>query len=310
MGKVKGIFGSNISGRVGNVVFRKNGSENIVSQRPANVKNPRSEMQQRQRAYIKSVASAYSVLRPLCDHSFEGIAYGGRSMNYFNKINYKIVSSAQKAVLKNSYDVIVPLNLQISKGIITWNGFNQEEGVIATLSKYMAANNITDLSAMTYKQLLEALMLQDGDQLTVINIIMKSDGNVFTGPGGVQQESVVMSYSRYIFSGQLQEKAFEKSAASETKFHFNPKILLSTSEVSEDAKISAVAGGDMSIETNGYGQQYMHSAIVSRKIGDQWARSTASLYVDNKDNEANFEIDAVLPSYMPSDERYLNNAEK
>lgn len=308
MGKVKGIFASNISGRVGNVVFRKNGSENIVSQRPASVKNPRSEMQQRQRAYIKSVASAYSVLRPLCDHSFEGVAYGGRSMNYFNKINYQIVSGAQKAVLKNSSDVIVPVAFQISKGIINWNGFNQEEGVIATLSKYMQANNITDLAAMTYKQLLEALMLQDGDQLTVVNI--KSGDNVYTGPNMIQQESVVMSYSRYIFSGQLQEKAFVKSAASETKFNINPKILLSTSQVSEDAKITAVGMGEISVETNGYGKQYMHSAIVSRKVGDVWARSTAFVFVDDKSMEGSYDIDTVLPSYMPTDERYLNNAEK
>ena len=89
MGKIEGIFATNISGKVGNVVFRKNGKQNIVSQRPASVKNPRTDMQQRQRAYIKTVSSAYSVLRPICDHSFEGVAYGADSMNFFKKENYK-----------------------------------------------------------------------------------------------------------------------------------------------------------------------------------------------------------------------------
>ena len=71
MGKIEGIFATNISGKVGNVVFRKAGKQNIVSQRPASIKNPRTDMQQRQRAYIKTVSSAYSVLKPICDHSFE-----------------------------------------------------------------------------------------------------------------------------------------------------------------------------------------------------------------------------------------------
>ena len=106
MGKVKGIFASNISGRVGNVVFRKGAKANIVSQRPAAVKNPRSDLQQIQRAYIKTVASAYSVFKAICDHSFEGISYGGPSMHYFNKINYPVVSGAKKAVLKNSDSTI------------------------------------------------------------------------------------------------------------------------------------------------------------------------------------------------------------
>ena len=122
MGKIEGIFATNISGKVGNVVFRKAGKQNIVSQRPASVKNPRTDMQQRQRAYIKTVSSAYSVLKPICDHSFEGVAYGADSMNFFKKKNYKIVSNAGKAVLKNSSNVVVPCPLQISFGSIKWAG--------------------------------------------------------------------------------------------------------------------------------------------------------------------------------------------
>lgn len=309
MGKVKGIFASNISGRVGNVVFRKNGSENIVSQRPASVKNPRSEMQQRQRAYIKSVASAYSVLKPLCDHSFEGIAYGGRSMNYFNKINYQIVSGAQKAVLKNSNDVVVPVPLQISKGEITWNGDINQDGLIASLHGYMTANNITDIGEMTYKQLLEALMLQDGDQLTVLAV---KNGDINYNYGSVLiQQNGLLTYSRYILTGEMTEKAFVKNTGeTSATYKINPSILLSSSQVAENAVISVTTSGQMNVKAGNSSTLYMHSAIISRKIGDKWARSAAYLYVDDKSNDEQYDIDNVLPSYMPTDERYLNNAEK
>lgn len=308
MGKVKGIFASNISGRVGNVVFRKNGKANVVSQRPAAVKNPRTNLQQIQRAYIKSVTSAYSVFCKICDHSFEGVSYGARSMNFFNKVNYPVVSGARKAVFKNSDSVVVPVAFIMSKGSITWNGSLKDNGVIADISQYMANNKVTNIANFEYSQLLEALNLKVGDQITVINV--KLLDRTFTSQNGlVSQNANSMSFARYILkSADGTTKAFVADGGEASgKYKLNPDILAEDSLMSYDAEIKISSKGSFSIETSGGDNPQYYTAIISRKNGDKWLRSNATLYVSNEDTS--YDISNVLSSYMPSDEPYLNAAE-
>ena len=305
MGKVKGIFASNITGKVGNVVFRQNGKQNIVSQRPANVKNPRSNMQQMQRAYIKTVACAYSVLQPICDHSYEGVSYGGPSMNFFNKENYRIVSSDRKAVTKNSSKVVVNSAFLVSKGSISWNESWGEGGQIADISKYMADNKITDISTLKYSQLLEALGINRGDQLTIMSLLRNR--RVYMGPNGLMQKATSLYYTRYIFESEDDTTlAFVSNGAD--SFKLNSSILSTNSETNWEAVLVADNNGHLKVVDRNGKVPYMHTAIISRKIADKWLRSTASLYTGDTTTEE-YNIEKVLPSYSPSGERYLNNAE-
>ena len=311
MGKIEGIFATNISGKVGNVVFRKNGKQNIVSQRPASVKNPRTDMQQRQRAYIKTVSSAYSVLRPICDHSFEGVAYGADSMNFFKKENYKIVSNAGRAVLKNSSNVVVDAPFLLSKGSIKWNSSFGSSGRIADISDYMNKNNIESLDQLTFAQLLDALNLKKGDQLTVVNLI--SSNQNYVAPNGIIQYSCEISYSRYIFDSVSDStKAFVlKRAVSDDykEYTFNASILAKDSEIDARALLVSSSYFDIYIVNTITSDVNMYSAIISRRNADKWLRSTESLFtLDNTDES--YSIENALPSYGPTGERYLNNAER
>ena len=309
MGIVKGIFASNISGKVGNVVFRKNGKANVVSQRPANVKNPRTDLQQMQRAYIKSVASAYSVFKEICDHSFEGLSYGGPSMHYFNKINYPVVSGAKKAVLRNSNSVVVPVPFVMSKGSINWNSDFGTAGQIADISAYMAEKKITNITDVQYGQLLEALGLMDGDQITII--LVYNDNQKFLSPNGlVTQFANYISYARYILkSSELTTKAFVKVEQSTELYVLNPAILAEDSLMNNNASIVVAAEGKISIDVDS-DVMSIYTAIISRKNGDKWLRSNASMFVSNVGSNTAYDISNVLPSYSPSQEPYLNGAEK
>lgn len=307
MGKIEGIFATNISGKVGNVVFRKNGKQNIVSQRPASVKNPRTDMQQRQRAYIKTVSSAYSVLRPICDHSFEGVAYGADSMNFFKKENYKIVSSEGKAVLKNSSNVIVDSEFLISKGSIVWNK-NFEGGQICDISEYLYENGVQDITELEIGQFLQALGIKNGDQLTVINL--SHDGHVYTAPNGIKQIASNIYYSRYIIeSGDSTKKAFVKRSVGDYYYILNASILAQESEIDANAVIVVDTNGVIFIVDSTDTLPNIYTAIISRRNGDKWLRSTATLNIYNAGNSV-FDIEKVLPSYRPTGERYLNNAER
>lgn len=311
MGKIEGIFATNISGKVGNVVFRKAGKQNIVSQRPASVKNPRTDMQQRQRAYIKTVSSAYSVLKPICDHSFEGVAYGADSMNFFKKENYKIVSEAGRAVLKNSSNVVVDAPFLLSKGSIEWNGYLGSSGGIADISDYMSKNNIESMDELSFAQLLDALNLKKGDQLTVVNV--SESAQSYVAPNGVSQSGYEISYSRYIFESESDStKAFVlKDAVDEyyKTYAINPSILGKESEINMKAELEASSYFDLYIRNNINTYVNMHSAIISRRDSNKWLRSTETLYISDNKNES-FSIENALPSYNPTGERYLNNAKR
>lgn len=312
MGKVKGIFATNISGKVGNVVFRKNGKQNVVSQRPASVKNPRSDDQQRQRAFIKTVASAYSVFKQICDHSFEGVTYGGKSMNFFNKENYRIVASDVKAVLKNSSNVVVPDKFLMAKGSIRWNNSWGEGGQIADIGTYLTDNKITDLAELKYFQLLEALGLKRGDQLTIICV--SQTGQAFFMDGNrVEQRACEMYYTRYIFDTSETATTTTKALTAETGstggYRLSASILAEESELDWRAVLNVDAKGVVKIHTQDANAPYMCTAIISRRSADKWLRSTATM---NTSDEfiGQVGIEDVLPSYSPSGERYLNNAER
>lgn len=310
MGKIEGIFATNISGKVGNVVFRKNGKQNIVSQRPASVKNPRTDIQQRQRAYIKTVSSAYSVLRPICDHSFEGVAYGADSMNFFKRENYKIVSKEGKAVLKNSSNVVVDAPFLLSKGSIEWNRDIGSSGRIADISIYMNENNIERMDQLTFAQLLDALNLKKGDQLTVINVSIGNQG--YVAPNGMEQYASEIYYSRYIFESESDStKAFVLIGATSDdykEYTFNEAILAKDSKIDARSVLVSSSYLDIYIVNTITTDVNMYSAIISRRNADKWLRSTEYLFSDTTDIAYN--IENALPSYGPTGERYLNNAEK
>lgn len=308
MGKIEGVFATNISGKVGNVVFRKAGKQNIVSQRPASVKNPRTDMQQRQRAYIKTVSSAYSVLKQICDHSFEGVAYGADSMNFFKKQNYKIVSKAGKAVLKNSSNVVVNSEFLISKGSIKWNMALDEAGQIANISQFMNQYKITSIADITYDKLCDALGIKKGDQLTIINVLKL--GKLYES-SLTDQWSCNMYFSRYVLNAVAEgsTKAFVKSGGSSEDYILNASILAKESEFDFNAVLVATEAGVLKIINKVDEQPYMYTAIISRRGVDKWLRSTANLYTGDDLGEEYY-IKYVLPTYNPTGKRYLNNAER
>lgn len=308
MGKIEGIFATNISGKVGNVVFRKAGKQNIVSQRPASVKNPRTDMQQRQRAYIKTVSSAYSVLKPICDHSFEGVAYGADSMNFFKKENYKIVSKEGKAVLKNSSNVVVDAPFLLSKGSIIWNSSISSGGQIADIMSYMSKNNIESIEQITFAQLLDALNIKKGDQLTVINA--STLDQAYVASDGSRQYACGFYYSRYILEGGNENtKAFILRNPDSDEYILNASILGVESKIDANAVLVATSFGKIVIQNIESAEPEMFSAIISRRCADKWLRSTETLYVLNSAITGN-SIEHALPSYGPTGERYLNNAER
>lgn len=96
MAKSKSFFGLR-RGSTKTLTFSVLDGQQITKDRVSEVKNPRTEMQMEQRCKLKTVSLAYSSLKSIVDHSFEGVTYGGMSMRQFARLNYPLVKAASKA---------------------------------------------------------------------------------------------------------------------------------------------------------------------------------------------------------------------
>lgn len=76
-----------LRGSIGDVTFSRSAGQQVAKAKVTSVKNPRSEAQMVQRMIQATVAQAYSAMKRICDHSFEGIQTGLKSQSYFNSVN-------------------------------------------------------------------------------------------------------------------------------------------------------------------------------------------------------------------------------
>lgn len=76
-----------VKGKVGNVVAQKAQSGGTMLRSYVVPRNPKTRKQVAQRIIFATVAQAARVLKPLINHSFEGISYGTKSVNRFRKLN-------------------------------------------------------------------------------------------------------------------------------------------------------------------------------------------------------------------------------
>lgn len=314
MGIVKGIFGTRISGKVGNVVFRTRGGTNVVSEKASSVKNPRSNAQQFQRMCMATCSAAYAGLKTICDHSFEGVGYGADSMSYFMKMNLP----ALRAGLDD--DVFVAYNakgnntpyandLLISKGSLPSVSYNvtdaDDTNHICNLNLSPFNNNLA--AAITVGQFHQDVGIQIGDQITFIamgltNSVVSSDY--------VTQNGACVVTVRLIFNAGSEElPLFSETSINTAALDMDKSSNVNAISYVTNLKCFTFAGIKGTVSLPGA------AVIISRKNGSSWLRSTQRLAVVPINNsttkaevEQNYGRDVVLPSYLPTGEKYLNNA--
>lgn len=141
MAQSKSFFGLR-RGSTKTLTFSVYNGKQVTKDRVADVKNPRSSAQMKQRAIMATALRGYSALKEICDHSFEGVTYGQKSMNYFVTENARMLRSAAPKVNLSSYKGIsVPNAYIISKGslvgptiISTAQDTNQVFGIVLSHS--------------------------------------------------------------------------------------------------------------------------------------------------------------------------------
>lgn len=168
-------------GSVGDLTFYRRNAQQITRARSRVVKNPKTLAQQMQRAIMRTAVGAYGVIKSICDHSFEGVAYGADSYAKFLKLNLDMLRSLAaaggenaKSFLPSGFNGLVAMPWVLSKGTIAWNGV-QSVSFSGDLTFNIGELSAGSLATVTYQQVIEVLGARQGDQVTLIAFKKRTD---------------------------------------------------------------------------------------------------------------------------------------
>lgn len=125
MAQSKSFFGLR-KGSTKSLTFQVLDGKQITKDRVYNVKNPQTLAQMQQRALMATAVTAYSQMKEICDHSFEGIQVGAKTMAAFIKENLQLLSANVPNINITEYKsgTFVVNKYMISKGTLTAPNFS------------------------------------------------------------------------------------------------------------------------------------------------------------------------------------------
>lgn len=309
MAIIRGTYVTRLSGAVGDVVYRMRNGQNIASQKASQVKNPRTDAQQNQRMNMATVSAAYSALKVICDHSFEGKSYGSECMGEFMKRNLAVMKPRTSNFNIKGNPYIVPNPYLVSRGQLPSTDISSVEFDSTPLAEINFTDGTTDLTNLTVNYLHQMLGAQIGDQITILFVypVLNGERTIFEGIRPQVQFGV--GYARITAKTDLQNYDI---AAFTTATKLADWVDTVKSENYQNVVVNYTDGVPikLGLRVSNYddSQEILAGTIIlSRKQGETWLRSTQALIVGGTDTEI-WLRDAVLASYAPTGNKYLNNA--
>lgn len=316
-------------GKVGDVVFSRQNGEQVARARNRAPKNPQSPLQMVQRVIMKTTSTAYSLLQPICNHSFQGYAEGTPNQSRFAKVNNALMRR-QLADIINSGDaeeILTSTEYNFASKYTSMaqiRAYQVSEGTLPPMNTLVNASGLSLLTpdftltaATTYAQVVDALGLKQGDQLTFVVMTVDDRADVETS------EFNGMHYGRVILeprSGDMSKPFL--SSESTRLINVNDPNPSNEGDVRFLPADSQSAGSigfmvdDLSTDSGSSRAIYAACVIVSRLVGGTWARSTEFLSLRSdpsalqNDHNIGYLYDAIY-SFLSgaSSSLYLNQAE-
>lgn len=309
-------------GKVGSVVFTRSGGEQVTRARNTEPKNPRTAAQALQRSVLKTVSQAYSILAPICDHSFEGLQEGTPNQSRFSQLNVNLMRnvrindvnfsdpstiissiSTNFALRETTYPVINPYIIsQGSLPVLTY-GFSSSGVPVLNLPGIGASAD------GSYQDVCDALGANPGDQLTFVWIYgtdsRASDYGLCTG----------FEYSRVILmpSGGDMDSFFVGTGGNVTNPNENNQGRIYLGQI-DNQQIQVQPASGAAGSAGGTRIIIGFAAILSRKIGATWRRSQQSIELRESGmtgSVENWPLGDAVQSFMDSEagsSLYLNQA--
>lgn len=290
-------------GKVGSLVFSRADGKQIVRSRAEVVKNPRTQSQMIQRIMLNTIAQAYSSMKDIVDHSFQGLSEGQQSMSYFmqrNLNNLRTKVAAEIAAGKNLSEIFEFSPLKSNK--LAVNGYEIAKGTLPEiLVSFDSQGNhsvIFPVSANTYEGVASYYGLKRGDQLTFVQLVDDPTlgvkflySRVILDPRNTDGTEAEMSEA-FILEGAINKPSPRNEGVFQNLTFNNKEIIF-----------------NMAV-----GFTYGGTIIVSRKANDgTWMRSNATIQLDatvaSGGTSMQHALDLLVQSGIEGlSELYLNNA--
>lgn len=300
-------------GSVGDLTFFRRNGEQITRAKVTQVANPRTAAQLIQRMIFATAAAAYSRLKSICDHSFEGVQYGSRSQARFMSLNLNRLRA--NYANNPSSQPLIDLIAYAARGDAAYSGQGLiiSRGSLPEVAIQTSGQNgefagfgLVELSPTesTIGEVLSALNASPGDQITIVAMDDVGEGDTFCP---------VIKKSRYVVdvnatATQLGD-AWDPNGASAAFDQVKTKV--------SDAQL-VIPGNDsyLNVVCANSSAPVACAIILSRQeTGGKWLRSNAVL-VNTTDEGAWYPAATALPTWENAgtaidteNDRYLNNAD-
>ena len=275
-----------IRGRIGSDVYSigKNGKgsrQQVVRSLAEQVSNPRSQSQMFGRMIMSSVMQAVSALKPIIDHSFDGLPAGQPCISEFIRQNYALVKADAIAHPANGNKF--GLNKYQEKGA------KLGEYIVAAGSAVMPAAVTTNQSSL--KITLTADTLTVGGLKAALGL---------SADGYLTWLSIDSTYGTQFFRVKIDTALADTTAITSDNvgslFSLEGNITPSVS----------LSGNDIFFEVANTGLDQSVGAIVSEKVGGQWIHNNCTLSLTGA---AEFAADVALPTYPTGSVQFLNGGD-
>lgn len=275
-----------IRGRIGSDVYSvgkdgKGARQQVVRSLAEQVANPRSSAQMFGRMVMSTVMQAVSALKPIIDHSFDGIATGQPSISEFIRRNYALVKADAEAnpASGNNFGLVKYQEKGIKGGhFIVSNGSVQLPTTVEMGRSVMTIN--LSAGALTVGGLKSALGLSADGYLTALLV-----GSV---PGA--------QFFRVKLTTTLSDDTTITSGNVASLFTIESTAAVTVTLISNAISFEIAHTGDF--ETTG--------VIVSEKIAGAWQHNQCIL---SGDGDYSFPANTALPTYPTGAQMFLNGGD-
>lgn len=285
---------SYIRGKIGADVYSvgkdgKGKRQQVVRSLAEQVANPQTEAQMFGRMVMSTVMQAVSAMKPIIDHSFDGIPAGQPSISEFIRRNYALVkadaeahpATGNKFGLNKYQEKGVKYGLYIvSKGnVVIPSTITPAEGKASfSVTLSAAAHKVSDLKA--------ALGVASGD-----------DYFTLVGIGYDGDEIMKFGFARFRVNPTIADTTDITSENIGTIFLIEANVETFTSINNNVVKCEFYNG----VTFPNYG------LIISRKTADGWQHNTCVL--SDGINNPDFAANTALPTYPQGSARFLNGGD-
>lgn len=321
MAKGNLILGTAV-GKLGDaVLFRQDGQQRSRV-RVRKIGNPKTQSQAVNRALLNTLSAAYTYMKGIVDHSFQGLSKPVENQRKFAKLNQGIARATGSVAVPGTdtgfnfnfkgETLLRPNPYAISRGTMPGvEVFNiaQEGGLIDGFQLNQELSALVD-NTTTYSQFCAALGVEVGTQLTfcIINddtfTGQPSDSNMPKAYGNFHYCRIILSDD----SGNGDVPIFVSDAGN---MSINPAY--ANSRNAGNLVFDRQGETTLQIVVNGYAYPLAMGVIVSNYSSRMWLRSNCDMVVAEGYQDSNT-MSEVYASYMqqeetPSSDLYLNQGE-